>query len=105
MNWWQTPKCDRCVTDKSECVNCRDNPIYKDVPATSKFQYYIPVCPRGYTDCVYDPAYIKYNHEDWYHKLYGDLTPEEAIHVKNGCATRAIEDPNEKYYCYDDEDK
>ena len=43
---------------------------------------YNPVCPIGYTDCVYDPAYIQYHYPDWYKDLYG-----------------------KEYYCYDDEDK
>ena len=46
---------------------------------------YKPLCPRGYDDCVWDPAYIFFNYPDWYKKLYGDLSPEEAIFVKNGC--------------------
>jgi hypothetical protein len=33
---------------------------------------------------------------------YGDATPEEAI---KECIKRVQEDPDEKYYCYDDEDK
>lgn len=66
---------------------------------------YTPVCPRGYTDCVCDPAYIKFRHPEWYNKLYGDKTPEEAAHERGGCFDRLKEDPEEKYYCYDDEDK
>lgn len=66
---------------------------------------YKPLCPRGYDDCVWDPAYIFFNYPDWYKKLYGDLSPEEAIFVKNGCHEKALLDPDEKYYCYDDEDK
>ena len=31
---------------------------------------YKPVCPRGYDDCIWDPAYIFYNYPDWYKKLY-----------------------------------
>ena len=38
-------------------------------------------------------------------ELYGDKTPEEAIHEENGCMDRFINDPDEEYYCYDDEDK
>ena len=58
----------------------------------------------GATDCVRDPAYIKYYYPDWYTNLYGDKTPEEAVYVKNGCYDRFIKDS--KYNsCYDDEDK
>ena len=95
--------CDSCVTDKSKCMKCRDNPIYKNIPTHSLYQEYIPTCPRGYVDCVCDPAYIKYNYLDWYKKLYGDLTPEQAS--EKFCAKKVMEDPNEKYHCYDNEDK
>ena len=53
---------------------------------------YNPVCPFGYDDCVWDPAYIKANYPEWYAKLYGDKTPEEV-----GCDTNSC--------FYDDEDK
>ena len=102
-------KCKYCVNDKSWCEKCIDNPFYQEIlarlPKYSYFMDYIPVCPRGYTDCVGDPAYIKFNYPDWYEELYGDMSPEEAIHVKNGCYERFVEDPEMKNYCYDDEDK
>lgn len=66
---------------------------------------YTPVCPRGYIDCVYDPAYIKHHYPKWYKSLYGDLSPEEAIHDSGGCVERMEDDPDEKYGCYDNEDK
>lgn len=66
------------ISPKSLCIKCRENPIYAEVP---QFRVYNPVCPRGYTDCVGDPAYIKCYHPSWYQKLYGDLTPVE---VPNG---------------------
>lgn len=66
---------------------------------------YRPVCPRGYEDCVRDPAYIKHHHPEWYKELYKDLPPEKAIYAHYGCYDRMQEDPNEEYYCYDDEDK
>ena len=96
--------CDSCVTDKSECIRCRDNPIYKNVPTHSLFQAYIPTCPRGYVDCICDPAYIKYHYLKWYAKLYGDKTPEEASETGN-CQEAFENDPDEEYYCYDNEDK
>ena len=103
-------KCDTCaVNSKHLCKNCVDSPtvqaVLKSLPKTSYYSAYIPTCPRGYADCVCDPAYIKFNYPDWYEELYGDITPEEAIHVKNGCYERFVKDPNEEYYCYDDEDK
>lgn len=102
-------KCERCVVDKSFCTDCRDNPIVqtvlKSLPSQSHFQYYNPVCPRGFTDCVSDPAYIKYHYPDWYKELYGDKTPEEAIYAGNGCWDSFQRDPEMNYYCYDDEDK
>ena len=89
-------RCDECV-NKSACEDCRDNPKWANVPKFSKFRAYIPTCPRGYDDCVHDPAYIKYHHPERYAELYGDKTPEE---VSNGiCQTL------EEYYCYNNEDK
>ena len=101
----KTNKCDSCVTDRANCGRCCDNPIYADVPRRSLYQNYIPVCPRGYSDCVCDPAYINFYHHEWYLELYGDIAPEEAVKQPNGCLDRLIEDPEEYYYCYDDEDK
>ena len=66
---------------------------------------YNPVCPRGYKDCVSDPAYLKCYHPAWYQTLYGDLTPVQALEVTNGCMDAVRKDPNENFYCYDDEDK
>lgn len=66
---------------------------------------YIPVCPRGYDDCVWDPAIIKHRDPEWYKNLYGDMTPEEAIHKPGGCMERFKEDPDMEWYCYDDECK
>jgi hypothetical protein len=52
---------------------------------------------------VYDPAYIKCYYPDWYKEQYGDLTPEQAS--EQSCVKKFKEDPDEEYYCYDDEDK
>jgi len=57
---------------------------------------YIPVCPKGFADCVCDPAYIKYINPERYNELYGDLTPQEA-------ADRDCTEEDDD--CYDDEDK
>ena len=102
-------KCETCVSDKSWCTECINFPIYQEVlaklPKKSYYMYNIPVCPRGYVDCVYDPGYIKFFHPEWYKELYGDMTPEEAIYKKDGCHEKYLNDPNEEYYCYDNEDK
>lgn len=95
-------KCEKCVAPKESCNKCKDNPVYSNVPRTSNFMAYIPVCPRGYTDCVGDPAYIKFYHPEWYKELYGDKTPYEAAEE---CRQDVIDDPEEEYYCYDNEDK
>lgn len=95
-------KCEKCFAPKESCNKCKDNPIYSNVPIVSKFMAYIPTCPRGYTDCVGDPAYIKFYHPKWYKELYGDKTPYEAAEE---CRQAVIDDPDEEYYCYDDEDK
>lgn len=57
---------------------------------------YTPVCPKGFIDCVSDPAYIKYYHPQWYGKIYRGLTPQEAADIY--CSVR-------EEGCYDDEDK
>ena len=99
-------KCDKCVSNKSWCTECIDHPevqqILKSLPKQSCFMAYVPTCPRGYTDCVSDPAYIYFHYPDWYKELYGDKTPEEA---SEKCRQKMLEDPNEEEYCYDDEDK
>lgn len=99
-------QCERCaMKDEVDCGQCADNFIYAAVPRQSFFQYYKPVCPRGYIDCVWDPGYIHFHYPDWYKKLYGDLAPKEAIKQEGGCLDKMNKDPDEKYYCYDDEDK
>ena len=92
--------CPNCINDKKFCNMCICNPKYHNY-----FKEYIPTCPRGYDDCIHDPAYIKCHHPDYYNNIYGNLTPEEAIKVKNGCLDSVKEDPDEEYYCYDNEDK
>ena len=93
-------RCDNCVQDRSRCVDCIENPNY---PKQSLFRSYIPTCPRGYYGCISDPAYMLLRHPDTYRRIYGDITPKEAS--LKSCAKRAMEDPDEEYYCYDDEDK
>jgi hypothetical protein len=56
-------------------------------------------------DCVYDPAYIKHYHPEWYKETYGDKEPSEAIYEPGGCFDRYQKDPEMMHYCYDDEDK
>lgn len=85
-------KCDNCITDKSECIYCRDNPIYADVPKKSRYKDYIPACPRGHTDCKHDPAYIKQHEPEWYKELFGVMPIEKAVQV--GC------DSTGTYNCY-----
>ena len=94
----QPDKCNTCVTDKTLCDQCKDNPKYRNVPKQSLFTEYKPVCPFGMVDCVCDPAYIKYNYPEWYKELYGDISPEEVADRR--CSRHS--DPSE---CYDDEDK
>ena len=88
-------KCERCVTDNTQCIHCIDNPIYAHIPKTSKFTWYKPVCLHGYTDCIYDPSYMKITSPKWYEQLYGNLTPEEA--AQKFCT--------EENCYYDNEDK
>ena len=95
-------RCEKCAANKNNCLKCIDNPIYANFPRISYFTPYKPTCPYGYTDCVYDPAYILHIDPDWYKDLYGDKTPEEAFKIQ--CLKSYEKD---KYHCehYDDEDK
>lgn len=95
-------KCKVCVTDKTECIFCPDNPEYVHIKRHSLFQAYVPACPLGYRDCISDPAYIKCYHSEWYKELYGDKIPYEAAEK---CRKRIEEDPDGFCYNYDDEDK
>lgn len=88
-------KCDTCVTDERWCKSCRDNPKYANYPRLSYYREYKPVCLQGWDNCVNDPAYIKFHHPEWYKKLYGDKTPEEA----------AVTSCSDDECYYDDEDK
>ena len=93
-----TDKCAVCVTEKTLCNQCRDNPKYANVPSQSLFQVYQPTCPFGATDCVCDPAYIKYYHPEWYKDMYGDKSPSEV-------ANETCKRQTSMRHCYDDEDK
>lgn len=81
--------------------------LQQGIDCDNKFKetWYKPTCPRGYIDCISDPAYIKANHSAWYKEMYGDLAPEEVIKLEGNCLQRFKEDPDEEGYCYDDEDK
>lgn len=103
-------KCEACITDRSLCDLCMDNPKYANVPKASLFQtriyklrkQYTPTCPRGYTDCVCDPAYIQAYHPAEYVELYGSLTPEEASELT--CKDQIKADPYNQFSCYDSTD-
>lgn len=68
-------------------------------PGQFKPIYYKPLCPYGYMDCVWDPAYIYNTYPNWYKKLYGDITPEEAL-AEGHCCRNCVGGNQ-----YDDEDK
>ena len=102
---WACQKCAKCVNSKTFCNQCSDNFKYVNTPRTSYFQDYIPLCPRGFIDCSNDPAYILKYSPSWYKKTYGDKTPQEVLMMKGGCLDSMKNDPEMKYYCYDDEDK
>ena len=100
---------DRAVHILREISPCTPKNILTltvaDHAALHEGRDYTPTCPRGYDDCIWDPGYIKHKCPDWYARLYGDKTPEEAAHAPGGCFDKFREDPEEKYYCYDDEAK
>lgn len=56
---------------------------------------YRPTCPYGYTDCISDPAYIRWNHPEWWEELGMPTECECADEYEEGCSCRY----------YDDEDK
>lgn len=93
-------KCQICITNKSLCDTCKDNPKYRNIPIQSLFRAYKPMCPFGMNDCIGDPAYYKFYYPDYYKELYGDLSLEETIKESCSCC---IEWGYPKYY--DDEDK
>lgn len=72
--------CKECVTDESLCINCIDNPCYKYVPKISQFRLYNQTCSHNHTDCIHDPAYIRYMHPETYLKLYGNIPIDKAVH-------------------------
>jgi hypothetical protein len=78
-------------------------PKFEEMKKEKKYNEYTPTCPRGYEDCVNDPAYIHCKHPGWYREMYGDLTPEQVS--EKSCKLKVEDDPDEKFYCYDDEDK
>ena len=80
--------CEHQITNKSTKKSLKKQKFLKSP--------YKPTCPQGATDCVYDPAYVKYIDPEWYKQLYGNLTPEEAS--KKDCNP---DNPS----CYDNEDK
>lgn len=55
----------------------------------SEDEFYKPMCPYGYADCIYDCNYIKTLYPDWYIELG---SPTECDDCKDGSM-------------YDDEDK
>ena len=92
---------------------------YKDeLRAELEAEAYTPVCPCGHDDCSWDPGYIKHRYPELYQDIWGNKTPEEVVFEPNGCwnceeailvSNRCIagyqRDPNEEYYCWDDEEK
>ena len=90
LKYCKMEKCINKNTEKCECCE-RNAP-----PMIDNYQYYKPVCPQGFLNCVRDPAYIQYHYPEWYKEMYGDLTPEEA-------AVKYCNEENN--ICYDGKDK
>lgn len=93
-------KCKRtdCCINKIYCKSCSE--YYGYIPKQSLYTDYIPVCPLGYGDCIYDPAYLKRNYPDYYKEEFGELTPFEASLTEH-CQLCVKNDGIQ----YDDEDK
>ena len=90
-------QCESCVTDKSKCINCCDNPIYAHVPKRSQFTWYKSACHLGFIECIYDPGYTKATNPKLYEKLYGNVDPEVA--EKSACKTCTMDNC---FYDYED---
>lgn len=84
--------CDLVVSEEQESELVET--MCMEGPNQFKTVSYKPTCPHGYTDCVWDTAYIHATYPNWYKKLCGDTLPEE-----NPCG----QCPNGERY--DDEDK
>ena len=62
---------------------------------------YTPTCKYDMEDCIWDPAYIHATYPEWYEKLFGRLTPEEAAAQEGHSCAMCTDD----HFMYDDEDK
>ena len=38
---------------------------------------FVPVCPEGVCNCIFDPAYIAARNQALYWEIYGERTPEQ----------------------------
>ena len=89
---------ENCVSDKQLCDKCSRNKKNWDIE--DKFVLYKPACPFGRENCINDPAHIKHFGPNWYKKLYGEVSIEEALST-DGCCCCACDG----YEFYDDECK
>lgn len=101
----ETGRCGSCVTDRSMCDTCIENPRYRNITG-SHYAAYIPACPAGYDDCVYDPAHLKAYGPEIYFEAYGDASPEDVVR-EHGCGDIHTSPDEEYVWCndYDDECK
>ena len=105
---YDTPrKCRRIFVDETTCVDC----IHKSLLSKAKRELkkegvivepekrYKPTCPYGHKDCVCDPAYM-------HQRSTGpEVTDKQYKKMLTECREHFRDDPEEKYPCYDDEDK
>lgn len=66
-------KCSRCYADRNLCDKCIDNPIYDEVPKSSKFLDYPICCPYGRVDCINDPGYEYVFHNETHKRWNGNV--------------------------------
>lgn len=64
--------CHMNCINVEHCSHCTRNLDFGDY-----FKAYNPTCRFGYEDCIHDPAYIFCYHKEWYHELYGDISPQD----------------------------
>ena len=73
------PHCGRRMThvedpikvevEEVPCDAVKIRTIVMEGPDEFKTAYYTPTCKCGYTDCIYDNAYIKATYPEWYEEL------------------------------------
>lgn len=75
--------CEDCLNQHKPqmCQRCSDNPEIFNL--SSYYTPYLEVCPIGEWGCDNDPGFIYYFFPEIYEKLFGNITPKEALKHEN----------------------